>query len=220
MSTDIYDDVEQGERVRRWLSENGSSIVIGLIVAFGVVFGFDKYRGFQADQRYQAAEAYAAFNSNINTSQNDAARANLDQLLEHYADNLYSDLAALRLAASLAQDGALDQAATTLRGLRERTAHTGINTIAGLRLARLFVAQGQAAQALDILNGLPQDDTLDAMMAEIRGDALVALGREDEARGAYERAVAAGEGSPQQLLQLKLDHISAGDAPSDTDQAS
>ena len=37
---EIYDAHEQGEIVKKWLRENGSAIVMGLVIAFGGLFGF------------------------------------------------------------------------------------------------------------------------------------------------------------------------------------
>ena len=44
---EIYDDREQGERVKKWLLENGSAIVMGLVIAFGGLFGMNQWQAWQ-----------------------------------------------------------------------------------------------------------------------------------------------------------------------------
>lgn len=219
MAHDIYDDHEQGERVRKWLSENSASLVIGVVAAFAVYFGWDQYLNFQANQKIQAAQTYSGFENSINSNQVDAAEAQLGQLETHYSDNLYADLAALRLAAKMVEEGNLDRATGLLSGLRS-SQHTGISDIAGLRLARLFIARDQAQQALDVITSVQASDELEAVVAEVRGDALFRLGRMDDAKAAYEAAVAAIGGNPRPALEMKLEHLKAGDAPVAMEQTS
>lgn len=219
MAHDIYDDHEQGERVRKWLSENSSSIVIGLIAAFGAAYGWQKYQAFNAEQVVQAAQTYTAFETSINADQLEAAEAKLGQLKEHYSENLFNDLAMLRLAAKMIEEGNLDRATSLLSELRS-SQHTGIADVASLRLARLYIARDQAQQALDALSSVNKTPEIEAALEEIRGDALMRLGRSDDARNAYEAAVAATGGTPRQALDMKLEKLKAADMPTTMDQAS
>ncbi|GAB4180844.1 MAG: tetratricopeptide repeat protein [Wenzhouxiangellaceae bacterium] len=207
MSTDIYDDVEQSERVRNWLSENGSSLVIGLLAAFAAVFGWQKYMSYQEEQQYQAAATYSVFDQQLNGEEAAAATTQLEQLQTHYAENLYTDLAALRMASKWVADGELERASEALEQLRASTQHAGIANIAALRQARLAITRDQADQALAIINGINAADDMTAALAEVRGDALARQGRSDEARAAYSEAIAALGGTPRQLLELKYQSV-------------
>ena len=42
--SELYDTHEQGERVKSWLRENGSAIIMGLVLAFGLMFGFKQWQ--------------------------------------------------------------------------------------------------------------------------------------------------------------------------------
>ena len=54
---EIYDAHEQGEVVKKWLSENGSAIVMGLVIAFGGLFGFKQWQSWQESTNKQQASA-------------------------------------------------------------------------------------------------------------------------------------------------------------------
>lgn len=57
---EVYDSHEQGERVKSWLRENGSAIVMGLLLAFGGLFGFKQWQLWETSQSQQAAAEYEA----------------------------------------------------------------------------------------------------------------------------------------------------------------
>lgn len=219
MAHDIYDDHEQSERVRKWLSENGSSLVIGLLAAIAAWYGWEKYQSFSAEQKVDAALTYSGFKTSLSEEQLDSAEVQLDQLREHYSDTVYGDLASLRLAAEQVKQGQLEKAANTLQSVLAST-NTGMSDMARLRLARVRIAQDQAQQALNLIDALPKSEELAAVVAEVRGDALLRLGRADEARAAYEAAVAAVDGAPRQALEMKLDHLTAADAQTAAEEPS
>ena len=56
--SDLYDTHEQGERVKNWLRENGSAIVMGLVLAFGLMFGFKQWQIWETSKRQQASAEY------------------------------------------------------------------------------------------------------------------------------------------------------------------
>ncbi|HXD37386.1 MAG TPA: tetratricopeptide repeat protein, partial [Rhodanobacter sp.] len=69
-------------------------------------------------------------------------------------------------------------------------------------------ARDQATAALATLDRVPADSFL-GMVQELRGDALVKLGRMDDARKAYQTAMSAlSEDAPQRgALQMKLEDL-------------
>ena len=63
--SDLYDTHEQGERVKSWLRENGSAIVMGLVLAFGLMFGFKQWQAWETSKRQQASAEYQVMASLI-----------------------------------------------------------------------------------------------------------------------------------------------------------
>ena len=75
------------------------------------------------------------------------------------------------------------------------------------------MAQGQAEQALKLLDAKVQAAFI-ATREELRGDALVALERNTEAKAAYQKAQQAisSEAAAGSSLIMKLDNLSEKDA--------
>jgi len=75
----------------------------------------------------------------------------------------------------------------------------------------VLIAQDQAQQALKELAGIPSGQYA-ALSAELRGDALLKLGKSSEARDAYQQAMAKldkdNDAPARHALQMKLDNLS------------
>ena len=89
--------------------------------------------------------------------------------------------------------------------------HAGVDALkalAGIRLARVELARTKAQDALDLLDHLPAS-AYTAQIGELRGDALVALNRKDEARTAYQDALAnLDPNAPNRaFVQMKLNDL-------------
>ncbi|MDH3789257.1 MAG: tetratricopeptide repeat protein, partial [Xanthomonadales bacterium] len=95
---EVYDAHEQGEIVKKWLSENGSAIVMGLVIAFGGLFGFKQWQGWQENSRQAAAVEFEVMTDLLSTGQLDAAVANFQNLQDEYAKSPYTSMAALQFA--------------------------------------------------------------------------------------------------------------------------
>src|SRR5690606_17314578 len=80
---------------------------------------------------------------------------------------------------------------------------------ARLRLARVMIAQDQAQQALDLLRAV-NPGSFASSFAEVEGDALLSLGQREQARDAYQRALAANISGNPGLLSLKLQDLGVG----------
>jgi len=77
-----------------------------------------------------------------------------------------------------------------------------------VRIARVELARDQAQASLATLDRVPPG-SFQGMVQELRGDAMVKLGRMDDARKAYQAAMSAlSEDAPQRgALQMKLDDL-------------
>ncbi|MCX7557857.1 tetratricopeptide repeat protein, partial [Xanthomonadaceae bacterium JHOS43] len=96
----------------------------------------------------------------------------------------YGALGLLRLADQKLASGDADAAQGALVDAAKAVQTPALASLANLRLARLQLAAGKAQDALDSLAKVPAGDFA-GLAAEVRGDALLALGRKDEAEVAY-----------------------------------
>ncbi|WP_066095108.1 YfgM family protein [Xanthomonas massiliensis] len=194
---ELLDEHEQSERVRSWLRNNGGALLGGIVLALAIILGWQWWRKHDQSQQVQANDAYAAVVKDLDAGKLDQAGSNLGKL-EQGRVGIYADLAALRLAKAQVEAGKRDEAIKTLQGVK---AKGEARVLVDQRLARLLVDAGKTDDAIKLVAG--KDD---AASTEIRGDALFAQGKRDQAREAYTKALALMDvAAPQRrLLEMKL----------------
>jgi predicted negative regulator of RcsB-dependent stress response len=106
------------------------------------------------------------------------------------------------------QDKQLDKAIASLQWAEAHAADPALKALVELRMARVQLAKGDGQAALATLEAMPAGQYA-GLNQELRGDALVKLGRADDARKAYQAAMTAlGEDAPQHaVLQMKIDDL-------------
>jgi predicted negative regulator of RcsB-dependent stress response len=215
---EIYDAHEQGEVVKKWLQENGSAIIMGLVIAFGGLFGFRQWQAWEINNKQQAFAEFSAMNQLLSGGQLDMAMSNFQDLQDRYAKSPYASLAALEMGRARVESKQEDLAIRHYRFVMENGRPRALRVIARDRLARVLLDQDQADQALEVIDGEADVTGFEARYAETRGDILLALGRTQEALAAYRQALDALESGAgdRNALALKIESLSFSGA----DQAS
>jgi predicted negative regulator of RcsB-dependent stress response len=219
-------DEEQLDALKRWWSENGTSLLTGVVVVLAVFFGVRQWQASQAATSGVASDLYQqiadlALNKLTATVTEDellAAQGVYNTLKTEYPDSIYARYAALALARFHVEHNELDAAAAELQWILDNPelgllaeADEELFLTARLRLARVKLAQGMPQEALDLIRAVEPGSFL-AGYAEVEGDALLALEQPEPAREAYERALAnIATGNPV-LLQLKLQDLGVSPA--------
>lgn len=208
MAFDAYDDYEQSERVQKWLRENGLSIAAGIAIGLVGIFGLQEWRKHQANNEAAAATLYQQAEVAQVGGKPDAATAFVDELMKDYAKSPYALFAVSDRAKQQVQAKQFDKAITSLQWAEAHAADPVLKSLVQLRLASVQLAKGDAQVALATLEAMPTGQYT-GLNQELRGDALVKLGRADDARQAYQAAMAAlGEDAPQHaVLQMKIDDL-------------
>jgi predicted negative regulator of RcsB-dependent stress response len=186
---EIYDDHEQGERVKKWLQENGSAIVMGLVIAFGGLFGMNQWQAWQVNSKQQAYAEFEIMNELLTAEQLDAAVSNYQNLQEDHADSPYASLAALQMGRARLEAKQPDLAIKHFQFVLENGTPKAMRVIARQRLARMLLDQGQASEALLVIDGESDITGFEARYSEVRGDILLELDRTEEAITAYQEAL-------------------------------
>ena len=217
---EIYDAHEQGEVVKKWLSENGSAIVMGLVIAFGGLFGFKQWQGWQESNKQAASAEFEVMSELLAVGQLDAAMSNFQNLKDDHTGSPYASLAALQMARARLDARQEDLAVNLYQFVMENGHPRALSVVARERLARLKLDQGQAEEALALLQGEPDITGFESRFAEVRGDIHYSQGKTEEAIAAYLEALEtleAGAGDRAALV-LKLESMGA-EIPQDGNQS-
>lgn len=216
--SDLYDTHEQGERVKSWLRENGSAIVMGLVLAFGLMFGFKQFQAWETSERQQASAEYQVMIELLAESNMDAAVPNYEVLKTEFPKSAYTSMASLMMAKSRLQAGQLDLAASALIHAMEHAQPEPLKVIATARLARVRLSQGDTEVAQKLLDGVSSEKGFEAQFAELRGDIHLTRGETELAIQNYQLALAQlqdGVGN-RVYLTIKLEALGAtADASTD-----
>lgn len=210
MAFDVLDEHEQGELVQKWLRENAMAIAVGIGLGLALIFGWQQWQTHKATAAAAASAQFQALTEAVTAKKDEDAQKVAAAIRSEYPQSIYSVFAALQQADLAVQKGDLNGAAEQLAWAREHAKTSPLQWLIDLRSARIKLAQGDAAAALKLADGVGADNYV-ALAGELRGDALAKLGRNDEARKAYEAVLAATDtqGVDRNLLQMKLDNLGA-----------
>ncbi len=203
---DVYKtDDEQAEMLKRWLRENGISLVTGILLGLAVLYGVKSWIEYGVQKAETASTIYLQFLQD-GAKGLDAAVKQYDVLVKDFADSEYTVLASLYMARLQAGNNDLTAARAHLQWALDHARDDGTKHIARLRLARMQLADGDVDSADKMIAGVA-DPSFTTLYEELRGDIATARGKMDEAHAAYERALAAmpEELPGRALLEAKRD---------------
>lgn len=212
---EIRDAHEQGEVVKKWLQENGSAIVMGLVIAFGGLFGFKQWQSWQESSRQEASTEFAVMGELLAVNQLDAAMANFQNLQDDHAGSPYTSMAALQMARARLEVRQTDLAIGLYEYVVENGYPKAMKVVARERLARVLLDLGQAEEALVTLEAADDISGFEARFAEVRGDILSELGRAEEASVAYQESLDALEAGVGDRARLVMKLEAMGVAPAE-----
>lgn len=208
---------EQLEALKRWWSENGTSTVVGVILAISGYLGW----GFWQDKQQADAEAASASYETLMEavvaeqgqilSEEKLATANhlADELKAQHASSLYASQAALFKAKLAVESENLSAAAAELQWVIDRNVEPALTLLTRSRLARVQMDLGEYEQALATVQDA-NSGSFKAMFAEIRGDVFLAQDKNSQARAAYQLALdnlITEQASRRPLLEIKISDL-------------
>ena len=208
MAFEVLDEHEQGELVQKWLRENVFTILVGIGIGLLLIFGWQQWHAHQARRNLDAAAQFEVLGTDAGKKDYDAVKQIAAKLESDYAGTPYAVLAAMRVAESAVERADLETAHDSLEWAYQHAGIDALKALSGIRLARVQLARTKAQEALDLLGKLPPS-AYAAQVSELRGDALVALKRIDDARAAYTEALATLDpNAPDRaFVQMKLDDL-------------
>lgn len=206
---EIYSTEEQQiEAIKRFLRENGLSIVAGVVLGLAGLYGFQYYQQAKVTAAEAKSDSYTTLVEKLTaeTKDNAAWDQDVQAFLTANTDSAYANLAALLAAkeAVLAKDFA--KAEQQLSWAFQHSQQAEVKAVAQLRLARVQAEQSKYTEALTTL----QTDVPAAFKAqqlELKGDVLLASGDAVGAKAAYSAAKQDSAATQNPLLDIKLNEL-------------
>jgi predicted negative regulator of RcsB-dependent stress response len=211
---------EQLDALKSFWKTYGNLITWALIAALAVYAGLNGWKWYQRDQSAKAAAMFGQLE--LAAQGGDAQRAGqiFGDLKERYPRTAYAEQAGLLAARVQFDRGQSDAAKASLTWVAENASEDEYKTVARLRLAGLLL------QAKDYDGALKQLDeakapSFQALVADRRGDVLLAQGKSAEARSAYEAAWKAMDAKVEyrRLIDAKLTALGAPPAAASAAEA-
>lgn len=206
---DIYaSDEEKGEEIKQWWRDNGRAVIIGIVFGTALLFSGRYWFNYQATVAEQASSSYQQLTTLLTEDKNVEAEEKTQLLLSEFSSTPYAVFAAFDMAKKAVELNDNDTAKTYLQWVIDHAELSGHTSLAQLRLSELLLLESKFDLALELL-AQPTSVSFTSLFSELKGDILVAQGKDDEARSAYQTAMMTlGQGQPRQsIIQLKLDDV-------------
>jgi len=197
---------EQTDALRNFFANKGKALAIGVVIGIAALGGWRYWSSHQDDTAKTVSAQYQQL-----TSAMQAGKPETLEAVNRFASensNTYGALAAMDLAKQYVDAGQLDKAATLLQNGLKDAKDANLQAVINLRLARIQLQQNQADAALKTLEGV-KGDGWTAIVADIRGEALLTKGDKQGARDAWSKGVES-DASPalKQMMQMKMNNLS------------
>lgn len=216
----VYDleEQEQLDELKTWWKQYGN-LVTAVVVAVGIgVVGWQGWSWWQRDQGAQAAAVYAVVERAAGEHDAKKAREATSELIDKYSGTAYAGMAVLVSARLYVEAGDLKTAKLHLGWVVDHPRDDETRDLARLRLAAVLLEEKAYDEAQKQLASEPAGPFM-PRYAELKGDTLVAQGKQEEAKTAYQQALskldeiqktAGADQSRSQyrdLVQVKLEAI-------------
>ena len=222
---DVYrTEEEQIDALKKWWSDNGNSLLIGVVIALAVIFGWKMYNQKVEARKNQESSLYqqmvmTAMKEKLSSDDKATVEFLAKKLKKDAKDSEYGVFASLFLAKSAVDEGKLDVAEKELKWSLANEKDPALMPMIKTRLARVMAAQGHVDQAIALIDKALKEEnsnSFENIYLAAKGDFLLNQGHKKEAVAAYQKAFDISVSRKQQapILKMKLESLGvlAGDA--------
>jgi predicted negative regulator of RcsB-dependent stress response len=205
--TTHFDDEAQLEQLQRWWKENWLPLASGLALGLAAIFGWQAWTRHQDMQAGAASHLFEDLRRAVDAGKFDEAVPMAARLQQDFAGTPYAVDGQLKMAQAAFDDGKLDDASARLQWAEQNAKDDAMRSLVKLRLARVLWQQAKPDDALQLLNNA--EPAYAPLVAELRGDILLAKGDRNGARDAYADALKtlAADSPARDGLQYKFDDL-------------
>lgn len=206
-----YYDLEEQEQLaslKAWWRQYGPLCLGGIALALAGLAGFQGWLWYKDKQANVASATYSEMLKQAEKGDRKAVETAAKSLVADHARTGYAALASLTAARLSFDAGDLASAKENLQWVVDQARDEDMKSLARFRLAGVLLDEKKFDDALKLLDAKPEDPMAN-MIADLRGDVLVAKGSVSEARAAYQAALEKTDArSPyRNLIQIKIDAL-------------
>lgn len=198
---------QQLQAIKNWWKKHGNAVSWVLLAAMAALAGGRYWLAHKEQLAESAATEFAQLRNELRAGNFEAIEKRVKYLQDSFGDSPYAVQAALLKAKADVDQSKLPDAEAALQWVLDHPTLPEIKSVARLRLARVLAAEGQQERALTVL-GQGDAGTLLAGYEEARGDIYRSMGRAEDARISYQKALlATPKDQDRHILQMKVDDL-------------
>lgn len=190
MSAYDLEEQEKIDELKTWWKLHGAKVTAALVAASVLLVGWQGFQWWQRRQAQEAGALYWALQEALLQQDKKRVRMLAGELIDKYGGAAQAGLGALVAGKVLAEAGDLKSAQAQFGWAAEHARDRVMKDLARLRQSIVALDEGAFDEALRLL-AEPPTPSLMPRYLEIRGDVLLAQGKKEEARKAYEQAIKA-----------------------------
>jgi predicted negative regulator of RcsB-dependent stress response len=212
MATQLdLEEQEQLDQLKHFWKQYGNLITWLLIAALGAYAAFNGWTWWQRDQSAKAGAMYDELDRAAQAGDAERAGRIFADLKERFPRTAFAQQGGMLAARLQAEKGQPDAARATLSWVGEHAIEAEYQALARIRLAGLLLDQKKYDEALKQLDAAAPPKEFEGLVADRRGDILLAQGKKDEAKAAYQKAWSAMDATLdyRRLVEAKLTALGA-----------
>jgi predicted negative regulator of RcsB-dependent stress response len=208
---------EQLDALKAFWNKQGNLITWTLVLALGAFAAWNGWQWWQRDQAQKAAAMFEELDRAAQAGDADRTGRVFADMKDRFPRTAFTQQGGLTAAKLQALKGQADAAKASLAWVADNAVEDEIRTVARLRLAGVQTDAKQYDEALKSLDAA-KSAGFEPLVADRRGDVLMAQGKKDEARAAYQVAWT-GLGEKLDYRRLVEAKLTAMGAPPETPAA-
>lgn len=181
------EEQEQLDEFKAWWNKNGKTVTSLLVAS---LLAYASWQGYQYWTHQQATKASDLYQTLLTTEVNktDEIQSQAQHITQQFSRTPYAGRAAVYAAKVSYEAKEIDQAKSQLEWAKNNARESSVQAIAALQLASIAFENQEYDVAVKLLNSI-QDAGFFGLKDSLLGDILLAQGKTDEAKKAYERAL-------------------------------
>jgi len=183
-------DQQQAEVVKKWLKDNGLSILAFIAIGIGGTLGIHSFQNSQLKKAENASRLFSEIEFSVKQQRLSQAQTLLQEMDNNFANTPYQDQSHFAMAKLYMDSVDYDNAIVQLEFLLENSSDDSLKHIARLRISRILVEQSKLTEAMALLLSVDEiSQSYQPKYESIKGDIYSLQGETEDAHMAYEKAL-------------------------------